>query len=276
MTSRPVVLITGASSGFGKACADHLAQLGYRVYGTSRRAAFPEGSPEQGYPLLIPMDVCDDDSVRAAVDFVLSAEGRLDVVVNNAGLGMAGAVEDTSLEEAKALFETNFFGVHRVCRAVLPTLREQRSGLIVNISSIGGLIAIPFQGFYSASKFATEALTEALRMELMPFGVRVTMLEPGDFKTGFTDNRILAIESSTNPAYQAPCQRAVAVMEHDEQHGAAPIQLARKLATVIEKRSPRPRYVIGMLAQRLAVWLHRLLPNRLFERGVMAYYKIGS
>jgi len=274
--SRPVVLITGASSGFGRACADHLAQLGYRVYGTSRRADFPEGSTEQSYPRMIPMDVCDDDSVRAAVDFVLNAEGRLDVVVNNAGLGMAGAVEDTSLEEAKALFETNFFGVHRVCRAVLPTLREQRSGLIVNISSIGGLIAIPFQGFYSASKFATEALTESLRMELMPFGIRVTMLEPGDFKTGFTDNRIFASQSSTNPTYQAPCQRAIAVMEHDEQHGAAPITLARMLATVIEKRSPRPRYVIGMLAQRLAVWLHRLLPNRLFERGVMAYYKVGS
>jgi NAD(P)-dependent dehydrogenase (short-subunit alcohol dehydrogenase family) len=272
--SRPVVLITGASSGFGKACAAHLAQLGYRVYGTSRRATFPEGSAEQ-YPRMIPMDVCDDGSVRAALDFVLGAEGRLDVVVNNAGLGLAGAVEDTSPEEAKALFETNFFGTHRVCRAVLPTLREQRSGLIVNIGSIGGLVTIPFQGFYSASKFATEALTEALRMELMLFGIRVTMLEPGDFKTGFTDNRIFTSESSTNPTYQALCQRAVAVMEHDERHGAAPIELARALATVIEKRSPRLRYVIGTLAQRLAVWLRCLLPDWLFERGVMAYYKIG-
>ncbi|MBW2551923.1 MAG: SDR family NAD(P)-dependent oxidoreductase, partial [Deltaproteobacteria bacterium] len=134
---------------------------------------------------------------------------------------------------------------------------------------------IPFQGFYSASKFAIEALTETLRMELMPFGIRVTMLEPGDFKTGFTDNRIFASQSSTNPAYQASCQRAVAVMERDEQHGAAPIELARTLATVIEKRSPRPRYAIGMLAQRLAIWLRRLLPNRLFERGIMAYYKVG-
>ncbi len=272
--SQSVVLITGASSGFGKACADHLAQLGYRVYGTSRRATFPEGSP-QNYPRMIPMDVCDDGSVRAAVDFVLAAEGKLDVLVNNAGLGMAGAVEDTSLEEAKMLFETNFFGVHRVCRAVLPTLREQRSGLIVNISSIGGLIAIPFQGFYSASKFATEALTEALRMEVMPFGIRVTMLEPGDFKTDLTDNRIFANQSSTNPTYQAACQRAVTVMEHDERHGAAPIELARTLATVIEKRSPRPRYAIGMLAQRLAIWLRRLLPNRLVERAIMSYYKVG-
>jgi NAD(P)-dependent dehydrogenase (short-subunit alcohol dehydrogenase family) len=270
-----VVLITGASSGFGEACADHLAQLGHQVYGSSRRATFPEGTPEH-YPRMIPMDVCDDASVRAAVDFVLAAEGRLDIVVNNAGFAMAGAVEDTSPEEAKGLFDTNFFGVHRVCRAVLPTLREQRSGLIVNISSIGGLIAIPFQGFYSASKFAIEALTEALRMELMPFGIRVTMLEPGDFKTALTDNRVFASQSSTNPAYQVFCQRAVAVMEHDEQRGAAPLEVAQTLATVIEKRSPRLRYAVGMLAQRLAVWLHRLLPNRLFEKGIMAYYKIGS
>lgn len=274
--SRPVVLITGASSGFGKACVDHLAELDYRVYGTSRRASVPEGSLEQGYPRMIPMDVCDDASVRAAVDFVLAAEGRIDVLVNNAGFGMAGAVEDTSPEEAKTLFETNFFGVHRVCRAVLPTLREQRSGLIVNVSSLGGLIAIPFQGFYSASKFATEALTEALRMELMPFGIRVSLLEPGDFKTDFTRNRVFASDLSTNPAYQASCRSAVAVMEHDEQHGAAPIELARTLARIIKKRSPRARYMIGMLAQRLAVWLRPLVPDRLFERAIMAYYKIGS
>jgi len=270
---REVVLVTGASSGFGEACVDHLARLGYSVYGTSRRATFPEGGADQN-PRMIPMDVRDDGSVRAAIDFVLAAQGRLDVVVNNAGFGMAGAVEDTSLDEAKALFETNLFGMHRVCRAVLPTLRAQRSGLIVNISSIGGLIAIPFQGFYSASKFATEALTEALRMEVMPFGVRVTLLEPGDFKTAFTENRVFTSESSTNPAYQALCQEAIAVMERDEQRGGAPMELARTLATVIEKRSPRPRYAIGMLAQRIAVWLHRLLPNRFFEKGIMAYYNV--
>jgi short-subunit dehydrogenase len=274
--SSQVVLITGASSGFGKASADHLARLGHRVYGTSRRATFPETTTEHDYPRMIPMDVCDDGSVEAAVKFVLAAENRLDVVVNNAGLGIAGAVEDTSPKEAKELFETNFFGVHRVCRAVLPTLREQRSGLIVNISSLGGLVTMPFQGFYSASKFALEALTGALRMELMPLGVRVTMIEPGDFKTGFTDSRVFASQSSTNPTYQASCGRAVAVMEHDEQHGAAPIQLARMLATIIEKPSPRLRYAVGMPAQRLAVALRRVLPDSLIEKALTAYYKTGQ
>jgi NAD(P)-dependent dehydrogenase (short-subunit alcohol dehydrogenase family) len=150
MTSR-VVLITGASAGFGRACAQHLGRLGHRVYGTSRRAECPDPAELRSPPLVLPMDVCDDDSVQRAVDFVLKQEGRIDVVVNNAGVGLAGAVEDTSVEEARALFETNFFGVLRVCRAVLPALRAQRSGLIVNVSSLGGLVTIPFQGLYSAS-----------------------------------------------------------------------------------------------------------------------------
>lgn len=272
--SPQVVLITGASSGLGRACADHLAGLGHHVYGSRRRADFPQELAGLTYPRMIPMDVCDDGSVRAAIEFVLNAEKRLDVVVNNAGIGVAGAVEDTSIEEARALFETNFFGVHRVCRAALPTLRAQRSGLIVNISSLGGLVAIPFQGFYSASKFAIEALTEALRMELAPFGIRVTMIEPGDFKTGFTDNRTFTKQASTNPAYESACRRAVAVMEHDERHGAPPTQLARTLAAIVAKHSPRPRYAVGMPTQRLAVALRCVLPNRIFERGVMAYYKI--
>ncbi len=269
-----VILITGASSGLGRACANHLAGLGHHVYGTSRRAAFPESSAERGSPQMIPMDVCDDASVVAAVEFVLGAEGRLDVLVNNAGVGIAGAVEDTSPQEAKELFETNFFGVHRVCRAVLPTLRQQGSGLIVNISSLGGLVTIPFQGFYSASKFAIEALSDALRMELMPLGIGVAMIEPGDFKTGFTDNRVLSSLSGSNPTYQNRCRRAVAVMEHDERHGADPGELARTLARIIDERSPRARYTVGMFSQRLMVRLRSVLPPRLFEKGLMAYYKI--
>jgi NADP-dependent 3-hydroxy acid dehydrogenase YdfG len=145
-----IVLITGASSGIGKACFEHLSSKGFTVYGTSRKANLP---PEDG---LIQMDVRDDESVRRCVDYIVEKEGRIDVVVNNAGIGLAGAVEETSIEEAKNIFETNFFGVHRVCRVVLPIMRRQRSGLIVNISSIMGLIALPFQAFYSATKFALE------------------------------------------------------------------------------------------------------------------------
>ncbi|MCP3987151.1 MAG: SDR family oxidoreductase [bacterium] len=269
-----VVLITGASAGFGKASAEHLARLGHRVYGTSRRAEFPGSDQLAGAPLMIPMDVCDDASVGRAVEFVLEQNARIDVVVNNAGVGLAGAVEDTSVEEAKALFETNFFGVLRVCRAVLPTLRAQREGLIVNVSSLGGLVTIPFQGFYSASKYALESISDALRMELRAFGVRVVLLEPGDFKTDFTDSRVFSAGSRDGSAYQERCQRAVAVMERDEQGGADPRLFAESLAKIIASSSPGNRYPVGALGQRLGVAARRVLPSALLDSALRAVYKL--
>lgn len=268
------VLITGASAGFGKAGALHLTRLGHRVYGTSRRAEFPDPESRGSASLMIPMDVCDDASVERAVEFVLEREGRIDVVVNNAGVGLAGAVEDTSVLEAKALFETNFFGVLRVCRAVLPTLRAQGSGLIVNVSSLGGLVTIPFQGFYSASKYALESISDALRMELRSFGVRVVLLEPGDFKTGFTESRVFAAESREGSAYRETCMRAVAVMERDEQNGADPRQLAETLGRIIADPSPRNRYPLGALGQRLGVAARRVLPSALLDRALRATYRL--
>ncbi|MGC8873617.1 MAG: SDR family NAD(P)-dependent oxidoreductase, partial [Chloroflexia bacterium] len=157
---KPVVLITGASSGIGLACARYLADRGYRVFGTSRH---PEACPPEPFPM-IQMDVCDDASVLRGVEAVRERAGRIDVLVNNAGIGYGGAIEDTSLEEAHRQFETNFFGALRLCRAVLPIMRAQGSGLIVNMSSIGGLIGLPFQGLYSATKFALEGMSEALRL----------------------------------------------------------------------------------------------------------------
>lgn len=269
-----VVFITGASSGFGRSCALHLSALGHRVYGTSRKAGGEGSAADAGFPVLVGMDVRDEDSVQQALTFVLSREHRIDVVVNNAGSGLAGSVEDTSVEEAEALFATNFFGVHRVCRAVLPIMRKQAGGMVVNISSLGGRVTIPFQGFYSASKYALEAFTEALRMETAPFGIKVVMIEPGDFATGFTAARTFASASSTDSAYQERCRRAIAVMEHDEQHGADPRKVARLLARIIESRSPRLRYPIGMVGQRTAVALKRALPASLIEKALLTYYRI--
>jgi len=272
--SPKVVLITGASAGFGKASAEHLARLGYRVYGTSRRAEFPDPSDFGAAPFMIPMDVCDDASVGRAVEFILKHEGRIDVVVNNAGVGLAAAIEDTSVEEGKALFETNFFGVLRVCRAVLPTLRAQHSGLIVNVSSLGGLVTIPFQGLYSASKYALESMSDAMRMELHCFGVKVVLLEPGDFKTDFTESRIFSAESGEGSAYRETCQRAVAVMERDEQGGADPREFAEALAKIIASSSPGNRYPVGALSQRLGVAARRVLPSALLDRALRAVYKL--
>jgi NAD(P)-dependent dehydrogenase (short-subunit alcohol dehydrogenase family) len=265
-----VVLITGASSGIGHACATYLAARGFRVYGTSRRP--PTSTPDN--VTMLTADVTDDRSVELAVATVLDREGRLDIVVNNAGMGVAGPVESTSSAEAKSQFEVNFFGTLRVCRAVLPAMRAQQGGYIINIGSIGGLVAIPYQAMYSASKFALEGFSEALRMEVRPFGIRVVLVEPGDHKTDLTKNRRLT-EMSTE-AYRASFAVAMAKTEHDEQSGPGPEQIARLLHRIVNTRNPRMRYTIGPLMQRAAVWLKRLAPNSLSEYSMRTYYGISG
>jgi NAD(P)-dependent dehydrogenase (short-subunit alcohol dehydrogenase family) len=275
----PVVLITGASSGFGEACAQHLGTKGYRVYGTSRRTTWDldasKDSPGTNSYQMIPMDVCDTASVDAGVDTILKASGRIDVVVCNAGFGLAGSVEDSTVEEAKRQFETNFFGTWRVCRAVLPHLRRQKSGYLVIVGSLAGVMGIPFQAAYSASKFALEGMAEALRMEVKPWGVHVVLIEPGDFRTGFTRNRIKSDASGTNPDYAATFARALAVMEKDERQGPSPEILARLVERIITHPAPRLRYTAGTIPQRLGALLKRVLPGGLFEWLMMATYKMN-
>jgi NAD(P)-dependent dehydrogenase (short-subunit alcohol dehydrogenase family) len=222
---------------------------------------------------LLQMNVDQDESVSQTIDAIRRKAGRLDVVVNNAGFGYAGAVEDTSIEEAKAQFETNFYGVLRVCQAVLPLMREQGAGLIVNVSSIAGRIGLPFQGLYSAAKFAVEGLSEALRMEVRSFGVHVVLVEPGDFQTAFTSRRLLT-ERSERPAYATAFSRALAVIVHDETHGFKPDAFARKIEGIIKRRSPRLRYTVGSFSNRLAAVLKSVLPGRLFEWIIRDHYKV--
>ncbi len=269
-----VALITGASSGIGKACAERLARRGFQVYGTSRRASFPSPGDSGDSLLMIPMDVDDDGSVREGVEFVRQREGRIDVLVNNAGFGIAGAVEDTSLEEARSQFETNFFGVLRVCRAVLPTMRTQGGGYIINISSIGGVIGLPFQGLYSAAKFAVEGLSEALSMEVRPFGIHVVLVEPGDMHTGFTASRRRVQAADESPVYREAMTRAMAVVEHDELHGGSPEQVARLVERVVNLSAPRLRYAVGPMTEKLAIVAKKVLPSRLFEWIMMKYYNL--
>jgi NAD(P)-dependent dehydrogenase (short-subunit alcohol dehydrogenase family) len=257
-----VVLVTGASSGIGRACAAYLAERGFRVYGTSRQP----GASVAGVTILT-ADVTDDRSVEQAVATVLAREGRLDIVVNNAGMGIAGPVEDTTIEEAKRQMEVNFFGVFRVCRAVLPAMRSRRAGYIVNIGSIGGLLAIPYQAMYSASKFALEALSESLRMEVRSFGIRVVIIEPGDHKTAITQNRHV-----TQSTYGHSFEAALARTARDEQSGPGPEQIAHLLYKLVNRRNPRLRHPIGPAPQRAAVWLKRLLPNSLVEYGLRRYF----
>jgi NAD(P)-dependent dehydrogenase (short-subunit alcohol dehydrogenase family) len=266
-----VVLVTGASSGIGEACARFLSQRGLRVYGFSRRATGTSKTGDNGVVHLA-MDITDDCSVKQAVGLVLEREERIDIVVNSAGIGIAGAIEETSIEEARMQLEVNFFGVLRVCRAVLPVMRERGSGYIVNIGSIGGLIALPYQGLYSASKFALEGLSESLRVEVKDFGIRVVIVEPGDHKTSFTENRRLTDESSGNSPYRDWFQRAVARMAADEQSNPGPERIARLVHKIATTANPRFRYTIGPGSQRAAVLLKRIAPYSIVESLMKRYY----
>jgi NAD(P)-dependent dehydrogenase (short-subunit alcohol dehydrogenase family) len=273
-TDRPrVVLVTGASSGIGLACAERLHAAGFRVYGASRHPP-PAGRAGRGGFETIAMDVTSDESVQRAVDGIASREGRLDVVVNNAGYGLAGAVEFTQVEEAREQFETNFFGVLRVCRAVLPLMRANGGGYLVNVSSIAGLMGLPFEALYSASKFAVEGFTEALRAEVAPHGIRVVLIEPGDCRTAFTERRQVARAARGAAPYAERQRLAMSIMERDETAGADPDTVARLVERVIATASPRARYTCGPFWQRVAISLKRLLPSRVFEFAVATYYRL--
>ncbi len=263
-----VVFVTGASSGIGRSVAVYLARKGYRVYGTSRKSR-PEDSGESerfessgGFVKMLLMDVCSEASVKAAIEKVIGLEGEIGVVVNNAGIGIAGSVEDTSPEEAFLQLDTNFFGMHRVIRQVLPYMRKKGRGLIVNMSSVGALFPIPYQSMYVASKAAIEGMSGSLRNELKPFGIKVSMVEPGDTKTGFTAGRIFVKEGGKGSAYKKYSDKSVAVMEHDETHGPDPIVVAKVVGKVIEKRNPPVVKTVG-LQYKLLVFMKRLIPKAL-------------
>lgn len=270
MTKR-VILITGASSGIGRACVELLASQGHRVFGTFRRIPV-EVAPRELEP--VRMDVTQDESVVAGVGQVLEAAGHIDVVINNAGYGLAGSIEDTSIEEAKHQLDTNFFGVLRVSQAVLPSMRARRSGRIINIGSLGGLFGLPFQGLYAASKFALEGLTESLRHEVAGFGIQVTLVEPGDIKTSITDNRVLAKSCGSSSEYADSFNRALTIIEREERGGAEPKQVAACVADLVTKRNPAPRYTAGRLSQRSSAWAKRLMPALMFERMIRSYYDL--
>ncbi len=263
-----VVLVTGAGSGLGRATAAHLAGVGHLVFGGDLE---PPSVPRVTG---LRLDVTDPASVAAAIDEVLRGPGRVDVLVNNAGFGVAGSVEDTSLEEARAQLEVNFFGVLNASRAVLPAMRRQGSGLIVSISSIGGLIALPFQALYSASKFAVEGLVEALGEEVRPFGIEVVLVEPADFHTGFTRARRVVAGARTGSAYDAAFARALRVIETDERTGADPELIGPLVARIIATRHPRLRYSIGSPIERLTIGLRRALPARAFVPLIERHYRV--
>ena len=265
-----VALVTGASSGIGKAAARALVGAGFTVYGTSRRAA---GGEKRGGVVFLPLDVTDDASVAGAVREVLDRSGRIDVLVNNAGIAVSGAAEESSIEQARALFETNLFGSIRVTRAVLPHMREQGSGRIINVSSVLGLVPAPFAALYAASKHALEGYSESLDHEVREHGVRVLLVEPAYTKTSFDANAVpvdepLSLYARRRESFDALIADAVKAGDEPSIVGQAVV------AAATDKR-PKLRYPAGPLARRVSK-ARRYVPAAVFDKQIRKLNQLAA
>lgn len=263
-----VILITGITSGFGKAMAEKLSSQGHKVYGTHRREV--ERIPGVTY---LKADASSEEQVEAAVKAVVDAEGRIDVFINNAGMGIGGPLEFCSLEDAQRQMDVNWMGMVRFLHFVLPVMRRQGGGKILCFSSIGGLMGLPFQGLYSASKFAIEGYCEALRLETKAFGIKVVLIEPGDFATSFTAQRKSVAAPEAYEVYKSYA-KSLESIEHDETSGLKPEYLAEKVAKIVASESPRYNYIISTFEQRLSVFLKKILPPSCFAAILSSYYKL--
>ena len=262
-----IIIITGASSGFGKATAEMLSQKGHTVYGLCRREM------QDAKIKYRQCDVRNRQQVGQIVDDIVKEAGRVDILINNAGMGIGGALELATEEEIDLQMGTNFMGCVNLCQAVLPYMRKQRTGKIINLSSIGGVMGLPYQGFYSASKFAIEGFTEALSAEVRGFGIKVCMVEPGDFATGFTGSRKNSQASLEDPDYGPIFKRSLAIIEKEENGGLQPEVLARRIVRLVEKKNPPLRNVVANLEQWLSVVIKRILTGNQMVSILRDYYK---
>lgn len=258
MKEAKVILITGASSGFGKISSQMLAERGHIVYGTSRKA-----SSDMGKVRMLEMNVTDKSSIQKGIEQIMAEHYRIDVLINNAGIGISSALELTTEEEARFQMDTNFFGMVYMCQAVLPLMREARQGKIINISSIAGVIAVPYQGFYSASKFAIEGFSEALDLEVYPFHIQVCLVEPGDFNTGFTANRNISSATLQHPDYKQNFSRVMDIIEACEVEGENPRKIGKAICNLVEKSHPPFRTFVGPTEQVFFARCRYWVPSRL-------------
>lgn len=268
MREQPVVLITGASSGFGKVTAELLAAEGMRVFGTSRKA---RGEKVDGYDLL-QLDVDSDESVDRCMKEVIEGAGRVDVLVNNAGQASLGAVEETTMTEAKSLFETNFFGAVRLVNAGLPIMRKQKDGLIINVVSLAAIVGIPCRAFYCASKAALGIYSDVLRYEVRPFGIKVSAVYPGFFRT----NILEAVRLPNKPLdeYKQMRESVYSTRSDDLRNGDSPRLVAETILRIIKTKSPKASYVVGKGKRNLVI--KSILPHSAFESMIMRHYGLDN
>jgi NAD(P)-dependent dehydrogenase (short-subunit alcohol dehydrogenase family) len=265
-----VALVTGASSGIGEAAAHELAGAGFTVYGTSRRAVAGE---RRGDVVFLPLDVTDDESVNGVVHEVLERSGRIDVVVNNAGFGVSGAAEESSLEQARAIFDTNLFGSMRMTRAVLPHMRERGSGRIINVSSVLGLVPAPFGALYSATKHAIEGYSESLDHEVREYGVRVLLVEPAYTRTSF-DTNALAVDEPLQ-LYAKRRETADTLVAEAVREGDEPSVVGKAVVAAATDARPKMRYPAGTLARRVSK-LRRYAPSGLFDKQIRKINELAA
>ena len=264
-----VVLITGGSSGIGKSIGDFLQQNGYVVYGTSRN---PDQVLDSIFPL-VSMDVRKSEGIRKAIEKVISATGRLDIVINNAGVGITGPLEEIPIQEIKNNFDTNLFGPIEVIKAVLPQMRKQKSGLIINVTSIAGYMGLPYRSVYSASKGALELITEAVRMEVKPFNIQITNVAPGDFATNIASSRYHAPIIKDSP-YEKSYSSILNMMDEHVDGGSDPIEMAEAVYKIIQNSETKIHYKVGAFMQKFSIVLKRILPDLMYEKMVMNHYKL--
>jgi short-subunit dehydrogenase len=264
-----IVLVTGASSGIGKAIAIFLSEKGMKVYGTSRR-------PKESHNLpftFVALDVLNPDSIKKAIDFVIEKESKIDVLINNAGMGITGPIEDTPTDEMRKVFDTNLFGAIDVMKAVLPQMRKQKSGMIINVTSIAGYMGLPFRGIYSATKGALELVTEATRMEVKNFGIDIVNIAPGDFATNIAAGRYHT-PVFENSAYKKVYKENLALMDTHVDSGMNPNEMAKKVFKVINTKNPKVHYKVGGFMEKFSIVLKRVLPDKMYEKLLMNHYKL--
>jgi len=271
MTTRKVALVTGASSGIGEATAKLLGRSGYKVYGAARRIKKMDYLRNFGVDAL-EMDVSDDESIVTTVEEIISREGRIDVLINSAGFGSFGAVEDVPMEDVRYQLEVNLIGLARLCQLVLPPMRKQHFGKIVNITSIGGKMATPLGGWYHASKFAVEGLSDSLRMEVKSFGVDVIIIEPGGVKTEWTDIAVKHANGVSGASAYRSLAGKVNGMSAASDAYSEPTEIAQAIKKAIEATKPKARYAVGRAAG-ITLFAKKWLSDKQFDSMVMKRYK---
>ena len=264
-----VILITGASSGIGKSTAEFLSGKGFKVYGTGRN---PKINEKNGYSL-IPLDVTKPETISLALDLIIEREGRIDVLVNNAGMGITGPIEDTPTSEMKKVFDTNFFGAIDMMKAVLPQMRKQQSGTIINVTSIAGYMGLPYRGLYSATKGALDLVSEAIRMEVKAFGIQIATIAPGDVATNIAAGRYHTPVFKTS-AYKEKYQLNLDLMDSHVNGGMNPIKMAEKIHQIINLKQPNVHYRVGAFMEKFSILLKKILTSKQYEKLLMNHYKL--